>query len=45
MLRSFEQEIGHNVTRPNIAVDGAYGAALYAKSLGFPNPLFFLRKS
>ncbi len=32
VLRSFELEIGHNVTRPAIAgLMGAYGAALYAK--------------
>ena len=32
VLRAFEQEIGRNVTRPNIAgLMGAYGAALYAK--------------
>ncbi len=34
VLRSFEQEIGHNVTRPNIAgLMGAYGAAIYAKGI------------
>ena len=34
VLRSFEREIGLNVTRPNIAgLMGAYGAALKAKSL------------
>lgn len=32
ILRSFEQEIGRNVTRPAISgLMGAYGAALYAK--------------
>jgi len=32
VLRSFEQEIGHDVIRPEYsAVMGAYGAALYAK--------------
>ena len=32
VLRAFEQEIGRDVTRPNIAgLMGAYGAALYAK--------------
>ncbi len=32
VLRAFEKEIGHNVTRPDIAgIMGAYGAALYAK--------------
>ncbi|MEG1874316.1 MAG: acyl-CoA dehydratase activase [Angelakisella sp.] len=32
VLRAFEQEIGKNVVRPNIAgLMGAYGAALYAK--------------
>ncbi|MFZ2540037.1 MAG: acyl-CoA dehydratase activase-related protein [Oscillospiraceae bacterium] len=32
VLRAFEQEIGHDVTRPNISgLMGAYGAALYAK--------------
>jgi len=32
VLRAFEQEIGHGVTRPELAgVMGAYGAALYAK--------------
>ncbi len=35
VLRSFELEIGHEVTRPSIAgLMGAYGAALYARSLG-----------
>ncbi len=34
VLRSFEQEIGHNVTRPDIAgLMGAYGAAIYAKGI------------
>ncbi len=33
ILRSFEQEIGRNVTRPAISgLMGAYGAALYAKA-------------
>ncbi len=33
VLRSFEQEIGHHVIRPEYsAVMGAYGAALYARS-------------
>lgn len=33
VLRSFEQEIGHDVIRPEYsAVMGAYGAALYAQS-------------
>ena len=37
VLRSFEQEIGGNVVRPAIAgLMGAYGAALYAKSLHLP---------
>ena len=32
VLRSFEMQIGRNVTRPSIAgIMGAYGAALYAK--------------
>ncbi len=32
VLRAFEKEIGHNVTRPSVAgIMGAYGAALYAK--------------
>ena len=32
MLRAFEQEMGVEVVRPNIAgLMGAYGAALYAK--------------
>ena len=32
MLRAFEKEIGHPVTRPSVAgLMGAYGAALYAK--------------
>lgn len=32
VLRAFEQEIGHDVVRPEIAgIMGAYGAALYAK--------------
>ncbi len=35
VLRSFEAELGRNVTRPVIAgLMGAYGAALYAKNLG-----------
>ncbi len=35
VLRSFERELGIEVIRPNIAgLMGAYGAALYAKSLG-----------
>ena len=35
VLRSFEQEIGHEVTRPSIAgLMGAFGAALYAKERG-----------
>lgn len=35
VLRSFEIELGRDVTRPQIAgLMGAYGAALYAKSLG-----------
>lgn len=34
VLRSFELEIGHEVTRPSIAgLMGAYGAALFAKGL------------
>ena len=34
VLRAFEKEIGRNVTRPSIAgLMGAYGAALYAKSM------------
>lgn len=34
ILRSFEQEVGRNVVRPNIAgLMGAYGAALYAREL------------
>lgn len=34
VLRSFERELGHDVIRPAIAgLMGAYGAALYAKSL------------
>lgn len=34
VLRAFELEIGRNVTRPSIAgLMGAYGAALYAKSV------------
>jgi predicted CoA-substrate-specific enzyme activase len=36
VLRAFEQEIGCNVIRPNIAgLMGAYGAALYAKANSF----------
>ncbi|MBQ4562819.1 MAG: 2-hydroxyacyl-CoA dehydratase [Clostridia bacterium] len=32
VLRAFEKEIGHNVTRPSVAgIMGAYGAALFAK--------------
>ena len=35
VLRSFEKEIGRNVIRPKISgLMGAFGAALYAKSLG-----------
>jgi len=35
VLRSFEKELGCDVVRPQIAgLMGAYGAALYAKSLG-----------
>ena len=35
VLRSFEREIGREVIRPGIAgLMGAYGAALYARSLG-----------
>lgn len=35
VLRSFERELGRDVTRPTIAgLMGAYGAALYAKDLG-----------
>ncbi|MEG1061081.1 MAG: acyl-CoA dehydratase activase-related protein, partial [Oscillospiraceae bacterium] len=35
VLRSFENELGKNVIRPNIAgLMGAYGAALHGKSLG-----------
>lgn len=34
VLRCFEKEIGHNCVRPDIAgLMGAYGAALYAKSV------------
>ena len=34
VLRSFEQEIGHDVIRPDIAgLMGAYGAAIYAKGI------------
>ena len=34
VLRSFENEIGHNVIRPEVAgLMGAYGAALYAQSV------------
>ena len=37
VLRAFEQEIGRQVVRPNIAgLMGAYGAALYAKELALP---------
>ncbi len=37
VLRSFEREIGRNVIRPKIApLMGAFGAALYAKSLKLP---------
>ncbi len=36
VLRSFELEIGREVTRPNIAgLMGAYGAALYVKGMGY----------
>lgn len=35
VLRAFERELGHNVIRPVISgLMGAYGCALYAKSLG-----------
>lgn len=35
ILRAFEQEVGVNVVRPNLAgLMGAYGAALYARTLG-----------
>ncbi len=35
VLRSFEMELGRDVIRPNIAgLMGAFGAALYARSLG-----------
>lgn len=38
VLRAFEQEIGRNVVRPDIAgLMGAYGAALYAKSKSQPS--------
>ena len=34
VLRSFEQELGHNVTRPDIAgLMGAYGAAIYGRGI------------
>ena len=37
VLRSFELEIGRDVTRPTISgIMGAYGAALAAKELGLP---------
>ena len=37
VLRSFELEIGREVTRPTISgIMGAYGAALAAKALGLP---------
>lgn len=35
VLRAFEKELGHNVTRPKIAgLMGAFGAALYVKEMG-----------
>ncbi len=35
VLRAFEMELGHNVTRPKIAeLMGAFGAALHVKSMG-----------
>ncbi len=38
ILRAFEQEVGVNVIRPNLAgLMGAYGAALYIKSLHLQN--------
>ncbi|NCC86864.1 MAG: 2-hydroxyglutaryl-CoA dehydratase [Clostridia bacterium] len=38
VLRSFEKELGCDVVRPQIAgLMGAYGAALYAKTLGIKN--------
>ena len=37
VLRAFEQELKRDVTRPVIAgISGAYGAALYVKSLNLP---------
>lgn len=38
VLRSFERELGHNVIRPEISgLMGAFGAALYAKSVEKPS--------
>ena len=35
VLRAFEKELGHNVTRPKIAgLMGAFGASLYVKEIG-----------
>lgn len=54
ILRAFERELGCNIIRPNIAgLMGAYGAALYAKSLklssssliSLPNLIKFSHKS
>ena len=39
VLRAFEQEIGRNVVRPNIAgLMGAYGAAIYARDCHRADP-------
>ncbi len=44
VLRAFEQEIGQNVVRPNIAgLMGAYGAAIYAQELHCPKSTLLSR--
>ncbi len=46
VLRAFEQEIGREVTRPNIAgLMGAYGAALNAKALGLEKSAIISREA
>ena len=41
VLRSFENELGYEVTRPSIAgLMGAFGAALYARDLGLSESQF-----
>lgn len=46
VLRSFEQEMGVDVVRPDIAgLMGAYGAALYAKSLALEKSTIISREN